>query len=72
MYLSPFFLVELPLGTVVVSLLLLGAVDITDVVTPVLLLVVTTGVVGRLPETDKGSWRSSTYNKNSTCLQLTA
>ena len=49
MYLSPFLL---PLGTVVVSLLLLGAVDITDVATPVLLLVVTTGVVGWLPETD--------------------
>jgi len=44
MYLSPFLL---SLGTVVVSLLLLGAVDITDVATPVLLLVVTTGVVGR-------------------------
>ena len=65
MCLSPFLLVELPLETVVVSLLLLGAVDVTDVATLVLvpLLVVIIGVVGRLPETDKGSWQSSTYNE---------
>ena len=64
MCLSPFLLVELPLETVVVSLLLLlGAVDVTDVATLVLvpLLVVIIGVVGRLPETDKGSWQSSMY-----------
>ena len=75
MCLSPFLLVELPLETVVVSLLLLlGAVDVTDVATLVLvpLLVVIIGVVGRLPETDKGSWQSSTYNEkiNSTCIIL--
>ena len=54
-----FLLVELPLETVVVSLLLLGAVDVTNVTTLVPLLVDMTGVVGRLPETDKGSCRSS-------------